>query len=589
MFKIIHDKGELTMGIIGIDLGTTNSAVAFYKDGKAEIISNDQGQRTTPSVYQMKPNGEEVIGSPAKKGASTFPNNTVLEVKRLMGTGEQVVIDNKEYRPEEISSKFLRYLKESAENALNTNIEEAIITVPAYFTDAQRKATKDAGELAGLKVERIINEPTAAALAFCHDNLDNNKNLLVYDLGGGTFDVSIVELFEGILTVQSSVGDNKLGGADFDAALIELINEQFKADKGYDMSSIAADEKMLYYTIKDVAENAKIDLSTQVETTITIPFVGLKDNLPVSFNMAISRNTFSEKIQSHIERTIEKVQTAVNEANLQIDEIDEVLMVGGSTRIPAIQETVKELFGDKIRTDVNPDEVVAQGAAVQAALKSGEIDASTGLMAIDVCPYTLGIMVARRTEDGSVRDGFFDPLIEKNTPIPTKKSKIYHTSAENQTEVKLEVYQGEAEFVVDNELVSNDIIIRDIPPAKAGLERIEVTFEYDINGLINLEAVVISTGNRIKQVIESQEGVMTDIEKSQSVERMEGEDDTSETYSRAKKAIHRAQKATTSASEEDKQRLEEQIKLLQDSIDADDVRAIDRNEQKLLDLLLETM
>lgn len=577
------------MVILGIDLGTTNSAMAYYKDNRAEIIVNEQDQRTTPSVYQVKPNGEEIIGSSAKKGAPSFPNHTVLEVKRLMGTGEMVKIEDREYRPEEISSKFLRYLKESAEMKLNTNIEEAVITVPAYFTDAQRKATKDAGELAGLKVERIINEPTAAALAFCHENLEENKHLLVYDLGGGTFDVSVVELFEGILTVQSSVGDNELGGADFDEALMEMLYEEFEKQNGYSMMSIASDEKMLYYTIKEAAENAKINLSSQVESTVTIPFIGLKDNMPVSFNTEISRNAFSERIKPFIDRTVEKVHDAINEASLEVDGINEVLMVGGSTRVPAVQEAVEAIFGKKIRTDVNPDEVVAQGAAVQAALKSGQIDASKGLMAIDICPYTLGINVSKRLDDGSIRGGFFDPLIEKNTPIPTKNTKIYHTMVDNQTDVQLEVYQGEEELVENNSLVSDKIFVRDIPPAPAGHERIEVTFHYDVNGLIHVEAVVISTGQKIQEVIESQEGVMSEEEKSVAVERMEEEEHTSDTYDRAKKAIHRAEKMRAACSPEDQARLDEQIAFLQEALDAEDVRAIERNEQKLLDLLLEVM
>ena len=427
------------MGIIGIDLGTTNSAMAYYKDGKASIVVNDQDQRTTPSVYQVKPNGEEIIGLSAKKGAATFPNHTVLEVKRLMGTGEDVEIEGKTDRPEENSSKFLRYLKDSAEEKLNMNITEAVITVPAYFTDAQRKSTRDAGELAGLKVERIINEPTAAALAFCHENLDEDRHLLVYDLGGGTFDVSVVELFDGIVTVQSSVGDNALGGADFDKVLMTLIEEQFEEENGYSMQSIAQDEKLLYYTIKEAAEAAKIELSTQVEASISIPFIGLKDNFPVSFHGTITRNMFESKMQPFVKRTLEKVNQALTEAELTADEIDEVLMVGGSTRVPIIREVVEQIFGDKIRTDVNPDEFVAQGAAVHAALKSGEIDASEGLMAIDVCPYTLGLSVSRTNASGKLEHGFFDPLIKKNTPIPTRKSEIYSTTSDNQETVHIEV------------------------------------------------------------------------------------------------------------------------------------------------------
>ncbi|HEY4567141.1 MAG TPA: Hsp70 family protein [Savagea sp.] len=577
------------MGIIGIDLGTTNSAMAYYEDGEAHIVTNDQDQRTTPSVYQVKPNGEEVIGLAAKKGAATFANRTVLEVKRLMGTGEDVVIDGNAYRPEEISSKYLRYLKESAEQKLNRNIDEAVITVPAYFTDAQRKATKDAGELAGLTVERIINEPTAAALAFCHDNLDEDRHLLVYDLGGGTFDVSVVELFEGIVTVQSSVGDNELGGTDFDKVLANLILETFEKENGYPMETIAQDPKMLAYTIKEAAESAKIELSTQVEATIMIPFIGLKDNFPVGFNGTITRNAFEEAIRPYIDRTLEKVATALAEAGLTPSDIDEVLMVGGSTRVPAVQEAVDSLFGDKIRTDVNPDEVVAQGAAVQAGLKSGAIDASTGLMAIDVCPYTLGLSIVQENEYGENVFGVFDPLIEKNTPIPTKQTKTYYTMEDGQEEVHLEIYQGEARRVEDNTLVSDDIYVRNIPRNRAGAEQIQVTFHYDINGLINVEALVVSTGQVVKEVIESQQGVMSKEEKSQAVRRMEEEEHVSDAYDRAKKAIHKAERAKAACSEQDAARLSDQIAHLQAALEAEDVRAIERNEQKLLDLLLEVL
>ncbi len=576
------------MGIIGIDLGTTNSAMAYYENGQAVIVPNAQDERTTPSVYQVKPNGEEVIGLLAKKGAATFPNHTVLEVKRLMGSGENVVIEGKTYRPEEISSKFLRYLKESAEDKLNQNIEEAVITVPAYFTDAQRKATKDAGELAGLKVERIINEPTAAALAFSHDNLEEDRHLLVYDLGGGTFDVSVVELFEGIVEVKSSVGDNALGGADFDQLLIEMIQSDFEETNGYTMESIANDQQLLYYTLKEAAETAKINLSTQVDTMVMLPFLGLKDNMPVGYTGMLTRNDFEEQIAPLIDRTMEKVQLALTEANLTEDDIDEVLMVGGSTRVLAVQEAVERKFPSKIRTDVNPDEVVAQGAAVQAALKSNAIDSAKGLMAIDVCPYTLGLEVVRRVED-ELKYGFFDPLILKNTPIPTKETKTYYTISDNQTEMDISVYQGEDEYTKNNSLVSDSIYVRNIPPAPAGHESVEITFHYDINGLIHVEAVILSTGERIQEIIESQRGVMSDTEKKMATERMEEEDATSEAYDRAKKAIHRARKIKTACSATDAERLEEQIVQLEEAIQSEDVRAIERNEQKLLDLIIEIL
>lgn len=566
------------MAIVGIDLGTTNSAVAVYRNGEAEIIPNNQNGRTTPSVFQVKPNGEEIVGSQAKMSAASFPNNTVLEVKRLMGSDEKVHIGNNSYRPEEISSKIVRYLKQCAENFLNENVVEAVITVPAYFSDAQRKATKDAGELAGLKIERIINEPTAAALAFSHDNLEKNRLLLVYDLGGGTFDVSIVEIFEGVVEVKTSVGDNKLGGADFDNEIINLIKRNFQQQHGFTMESIASDEKMLYYMLKDLAEQAKINLSAQMETDINIPFVGLKNNMPVSFVMKLRRMDFEQAIKRYVDITIDKVNQSLREANLHVNDISEVLMVGGSTRIPYVQERVRELFPAQIRTDVNPDEVVARGAAVQAGLKAGTVTQEKQMVAIDVCPYTLGTNVGH--------DNRFDPLIKKNTPIPYRTTRKYYTLNDNQTSMGFPIYQGEEEYCKDNILVSDDFDVHGIPPAPAGKEYIDVVVGYDINGIIELEVLIPSTGQRLRHFVETQVGVMDRQEKANALLRMSEEEERAMLIEHVKQGIYRAEKLKNQVPERDKKRLEVLIERAQHALETGNERQLRAADQQLLDLIL---
>lgn len=567
------------MAIIGIDLGTTNSAVAVYRDGKAEIIPNNQNERTTPSVFQVKPNGEEIVGSIAKKSAKSYPKSTVMEVKRLMGSEELVHIQQKSYRAEEISSKILRFLKQDAERFLNQNVIEAVITVPAYFTDAQRKATKDAGELAGLKVERIINEPTAAALAFCHDNLDSNRNLLVYDLGGGTFDVSIVEIFEGVIEVKSSVGNNTLGGKDFDEEIIRIIKGEFQRQNGYTMDSISNDLDMLYFSLKEIAEQAKISLSTQVETDISIPFVGLKDNFPVSFQHTLRRDQFESTINQYIDETMRKVDQSLHEANMTPNDIAEVLLVGGSTRIPAVQEAVKARFGSKIRTDVNPDEVVAQGAAVQAGLKSGSIDSTKQKMvAIDVCPYTLGTSVGF--------DDVFDPFIKKNTPIPYRIKKEYTTLVDNQTQMSFPIYQGENKYAKDNILVSDDFLITGIPPRPAGQEFIEVNIGYDINGLIELDVTVPSTGQTLRHFVQTQVGVMGEQEKNMALMRMNEEEEKALLIEHVKQAIYRAEKLRNTVSDKDKKRLDKLIERANHALETGNERQLRAADEQLLDLIL---
>ncbi|MFS0576644.1 Hsp70 family protein [Sporosarcina sp. 179-K 3D1 HS] len=574
------------MAIIGIDLGTTNSAMAMYKDGEAEIILNGNDQRTTASAFQLKPNGEEVIGSSAKKGAASMPRHTVLEVKRKMGGEEEVQVGARTYKPEEISSKILRYLKKSAEEKLGEPVTEAVITVPAYFTDAQRKSTKIAGELAGLRVERIINEPTAAALAFCHDNLDEDQFILVYDLGGGTFDVSLVELFDGVIEVKSSTGDNFLGGTDFDETIIKLIKDKFLKANGFPMEEAAQDANMLYYMLKEAAENAKIELSTQVETDISLPFIGLKDNLPVSFIGQLTRIEFENAIREKVESTIIKINETLEEAAISKDQVSEILMVGGSTRIPLVRGYVEKAFGKKVRTDINPDEVVATGAAVQAALKSGEIDSAVGLVAIDVCPYTLGIEIVNKVNN-QIIPGYFDPIIRKNSAIPVTERKTYNTVSDNQTSVNVKVYQGEGRFVSENQLVSDELHVEGIPPNAAGQEEVEISFSYDINGIIQISAVIVSTGHKVTQVIQSQQGVMSAKEKRRSMERMEQEGLDADLYEGMKKAIHNAEKMMDDCSPEDRTRIERILADIETAVAAEDNAALRKLDEQLLDLLIE--
>lgn len=574
------------MTIIGIDLGTTNSAMAHYKNGKAEIILNGNDQRTTPSVFQITKKLEELVGQQAKNTAQSNSKTTVFEVKRKMGLPERISVGDKSYLPEEISSKILSELIRSAEEKIGMPVTEAVITVPAFFSDAQRKSTKIAGELAGIKVERIINEPTAAALAFCHDNLDKNQMILVYDFGGGTFDVSVVEIFEGVVEVKASSGDNFLGGADFDEAILEEIKEKFKDEYNYSLETIERDPQELYFILKEVAEKTKISLSTQMEVDVNIPFLGIKNQQPVGFQTSITRNRFENMVGAEVEKTIEKIKEVLVEAKLNTSQIDEVLMVGGTTRIPLVREEVSEFFSGKVRTDVNPDEVVALGAAIQGAIKTGEINSATGLMAIDVCPYTLGTEVAR-TISGQMLTGFFDPLILKNSAIPVTKKQTYYAAQDYQTQVEFPVYQGEGDLVSENELVSEGIMVDGIPPALMGMEGIEVEFTYDINGLIYIEATILSTGKKVKDVIKYQPGVMGGNEKEQSLKLMELERKETEAIISAKNLIQRAEKIKDKANELNKSSIEIIIEDLKVAIEAKNLHAMAKLENELTDILIE--
>lgn len=578
------------MTIIGIDLGTTNSAVAYLKDGKPQIIENRHGERTTPSVFQIDRKGEIKVGPIAKDEYPSYPKETVLEIKRLMGKDEKVHVSGKEYRPEEISAHILKYMKSSAEEKLGVTVSEAVITVPAYFSDSQRKATQKAGELAGLKVERIINEPTAAAIAFGIENMNQDQNILVYDLGGGTFDVSVVELFDGVVEVRASAGNNNLGGMDFDNALVDWVVDEFKKEKGIDLLQLGSEDEILQRKarIKVEAEKTKKTLSTQNSAKINLPFIAIDNNMPISIDYEITRAQFEKLIKEMAESTLKEVDKALNDAKLSEADIQEVLLVGGSTRIPLIQELVEKKFKKAPRKDINPDEAIALGAAVQAAIKSGELDSKDGLMVIDVCPYTLGTEVVRYV-GGQAVPGFFDPIIPRNSTVPITESKIYSTVYDDQDEVKVRVYQGDDEdqYVRPDKLISEDLVLTGIPSRPAGEENIEIKFSYDINGLLQVEATILSTGKKISKAIGTQVGVMTDQEVAASTERIEQEWNQSELYNEVKNVINRAEKMMDEVEAKDREKIEKLLSNLKDALNRNDTIAVKKLEDELTDLLIE--
>ena len=472
--------------VIGIDLGTTNSCVAVLENGEPQIIANSEGMRTTPSVVAFTKGGERIVGEPAKRQAVTNADNTVISIKTHMGTDYKVNIEGKSYTPQEISAIILQKLKADAESYLGQQVKEAVITVPAYFTDAQRQATKDAGRIAGLEVKRIINEPTAAALAYGMDKLDQDKKILVFDLGGGTFDVSILEIGDGTFEVLATAGNNRLGGDDFDKVIIDYLAEEFKKAEGVDLR----EDNMALQRLKEAAEKAKKELSSTMSTNINLPFITATAEGPKHMNIDLSRAKFNELTADLVEKTMGPTKSALADAGLSVSEIDDVLLVGGSTRIPAVQEAVKNFIGKEPHKGINPDECVAAGAAIQAGVLTGEVN---DLLLLDVTPLSLGIETM-----GNV----MTKIIERNTTIPTKKSQVFSTAADNQTAVDIHVLQGERSMAYDNTTLGR-FQLSEIPPAPRGIPQIEVTFDIDANGIVHVTAKDLGTGKEQKVTITS--------------------------------------------------------------------------------------
>ena len=559
--------------IIGIDLGTTNSCVAIMEGGSATIIPNSEGARTTPSVVNIKDNGEVVVGEIAKRQAVTNPTSTVSSIKTHMGSDYKVEIFGKKYTPQEISAKILQKLKKDAEAYLGEEVKEAVITVPAYFTDSQRQATKDAGTIAGLDVKRIINEPTAAALAYGLEKKKEEK-VLVFDLGGGTFDVSVLEISDGVIEVISTAGNNHLGGDDFDNEVINWLVTEFKKETGIDLSN----DKMAYQRLKDAAEKAKKELSTLMETSISLPFITMDATGPKHLEMKLTRAKFDDLTKHLVEATQGPTKTALKDANLDTKDIDEILLVGGSTRIPAVQEWVENFFGKKPNKGINPDEVVAAGAAIQGGVLMGDVK---DVLLLDVTPLSLGIETA---------GGVFTKMIEKNTTIPVKKSQVYSTYADNQTAVTINVLQGERARATDNHSLGN-FNLEGIPAAPRGVPQIEVTFDIDANGIVHVSAKDLGTGKENNVTISGSSNLSkADIERMTKEAEANAEEDKKfqelvEARNKADQLISATEKTLKEnpdkVSEGDKKNIEDAIEELKKVKDGDDRGAIDAAIEKL--------
>ncbi|MFR2610770.1 molecular chaperone DnaK [Anaerococcus obesiensis] len=559
--------------IIGIDLGTTNSAVAVMEGGDSTIIPNTEGNRTTPSVVAFTKDGERLVGETAKRQAITNPDRTISSIKREMGSDFKTnEIDGNSYTPEEVSAMILQKLKSDAESYLNDTVTDAVITVPAYFTDAQRQATKDAGKIAGLNVKRIINEPTAAALAYGMDKETDQAKIMVYDLGGGTFDVSILEVGDGVFEVLSTRGNNKLGGDDFDNRLVEYLAAEFKKETGVDLTK----DLTAMQRLKDAAEKAKKELSSTKTTNVNLPFITAVDGQPVHLDLTVTRAKFDELTHDLVEATRKPVEDALKDASLSSSDIEKVLLVGGSSRIPAVQDLVKNIIGKEPQRDINPDECVALGAAIQGGVLTGEVK---DLLLLDVTPLSLGI---------ETLGGVATKLIERNTTIPTKKSQIFTTAADGQTDVDIHVVQGEREMAADNTTLGR-FQLTGIPAARRGVPQIEVTFDIDANGIVNVSAKDQGSGKEQKITITSSTN-LTDEEIDKKVKEAEkfAEDDKKkkesiEVKNNAESLVYQARKTLEDAKVEgsEKDNIEEKIKDLEASIKADNTEDIKAKTEAL--------
>ena len=560
--------------IIGIDLGTTNSCVAVMEGGEPVVITNSEGARTTPSVVSFQANGERLVGQIAKRQAITNPEHTIISIKREMGTDHKTKIDDKTYSPQEISAMILQKIKADAEAYLGETVSQAVITVPAYFNDAERQATKDAGRIAGLEVLRIINEPTAASLAYGLDKTDHSEKIFVYDLGGGTFDVSILELGDGVFEVLSTNGDTHLGGDDFDQKIIDYIANDFKSQYGIDLRN----DKSAVQRLKEAAEKAKIELSSSMQTNINLPFITADATGPKHIDMNLTRAKFNELTHDLVQRSIEPMKKALSDAGLTIGQIDKVILVGGSTRIPAVQEAVKKFTGKEPSKGVNPDECVAMGAAIQAGVLTGEVK---DVLLLDVTPLTLGI---------ETLGGVATPLIERNTTIPAKKSQIFSTAADGQTSVEIHVVQGERQMATDNKTLGR-FTLSGIAPAPRGIPQIEVTFDIDANGIVKVSAMDKGTGKEANITITASTNLSDEeVEKAvKEAERFAEEDkkrkESIETKNNADQLVYQTEKQLEELgdkiSADDKAKITAKLDALKAVKDGEDLEAIKKATEEL--------